>query len=270
MKLLLFLIIVLVIYLIAINIKVVHTSTLPIIDKKELEDRQKIRQMLTTRHIKSCENDEKINEIIKKPKIENFSLVNKQLSASPKYYIPGHKTNLPVGSKLLSMIKSEFLSESYTFNFANLPVTTRYPNSDSMRKDNIYKKYITKSIEEWNDVFNGDHKTKNYLLVKNISLLFIKETENEFVIVSNIKLLYLNKSLHLQTTFYGKINRNDDFINGGFDTWILQLVDIKPIKKAEYNSSINQSNSWSGPFMSMTEQMAYVDKINKMHRDEDQ
>ncbi len=260
MKLLLFLIIILIIYLLAINIKVVHTSTMPIVEKKEVEDRHKIRKMLTNNHIKTFDNYDD-QQTFNYQQIEKFTPI----------IAPDHKNDkLPTAKKLLSMIKSEFLIDSYLFNIANLPVTTRHPSSDSVMKDKKYKKYIEKSIEEWNEILDD-----NYLSIKYISLFFIKETASEFVIMSNNKLLYQNKSLHLQTTFYGTFNKNDDFINGGSDTWTLQLVDIKPITKTDFDSSLNLSKKWIGadsqnygPFMSMAEQMTYVNKINKMHQDE--
>jgi hypothetical protein len=255
------------------NIKVVHSSELPSVEKKEVQNRQKIRSLLTTNHVKSIEPTQ---ATIDQPiQIENFSL----LDDKPNDFLfdsgPVYQSNFPNARKLLSMIKSEFLEERYIFNIANLPVTTRYSNHNSKRLDNKYEKYIKNSISEWNELFNNSDMSNNILSIKKIKLLFIKETENEFVVIGNVQLLYQNKTLHLQITYYGKINKNDDFINDGIDTCSLQLVNIKPISKTEFDNSTHSLNkrnsileSHSGPFISMEEQMAYVNRINKMHQNE--
>lgn len=270
MKLILFLLIIVVIYFIASRIKVVHSDLLSTQEKKELDDRNKIRSMLMYNHIRCANSPQQT-----KP-IENFSHSN-----SNEYSIDSPQPIQKIGiNEVLNMIKFEFLDKQYFFNMSNRPVATRNSNINTKKEDKKYIKHIKNNINEWNQVLplNSDHiKT---MVIKPI---FIKETDNEFVITVNAKLLYLNKTLHLQLTYYGKIEKTDDFLNGGTDTYILQLVNIKPITKFDFSQLITtincsttsdyefiaQGDNNTDPFISMAEQMAYVNKINKIHENEE-
>jgi hypothetical protein len=95
------------------------------------------------------------------------------------------------------------------------------------------------------------------------------ETLNEFVIKLYASLIYRKKSIHFLLTYYGQIDRSDDFLNGSSDVYTLQLIDIKPVPKNDFDIqpvAINQVDD--GPFMTMKEQLTYVDRINQIHLDE--
>ncbi|XWV26461.1 hypothetical protein QJ857_gp0608 [Tupanvirus soda lake] len=264
MKLILFLIIIAVIYFIATNIKVVHSTTFSSDEKKELDERNKVRTLLLSNHIRSTDGQ---NDNYQPKNIESFSQTN-EYQVNDTYY---NETidSLPNATTLLDMIKDEFLDRQYSFNIPNLPVTTRNSNLGTKSKDKKYVLHIKNNIKEWNEVLT-QKSSKKYINVDDVKPLFVKETESEFVITVNIRMYYLKRSLHLQATYYGKIDRNDDFMNDDTDTYILQLVQLKPISKNEFNQNFVAANNYTGPFMTMDEQMAYVNKINKMHENEEE
>lgn len=172
--------------------------------------------------------------------------------------------SLPNASNLIADIKLKYADNQYRFNLANQPVTTRYPNRTTEKKDEKYLKYVKKNIETWNRVYG---KNEKLLSTKQIKLILVMETEREFLIKVNVQLIYLNKTMHLELTYYGQIEKTDDFLNGGNDIYTLQLIEIRPISKDNFCKGTDSSDH--GPFMSMKEQMAYVDKINKLHQEED-
>src|SRR5579872_1066022 len=129
MKLAYFVIIIIVIYIIASQIKVVHIDTLPNNHQKELEDRSKVRSMLINNYVK----DEKPNSKHQFEEDRLIGLLDKY--SSEQFQSTDYKTNyqdlsggipeLPNGSNLMFLIKSEFVDDQYKFNTPNLPVTTR-------------------------------------------------------------------------------------------------------------------------------------------------
>jgi len=139
MKLILFLIIIAVIYFIATRITVVHSTTLSTEEKKELEDRNKVRSLLLTNHIRSV-NDQNNNYQVKN--VENFRQMN-EYQEYDKYYSDKNEAQ-PNATKLLDKIKDEFLDRQYSFNIPNLPVTTRNSNRSTKSKDKKYIKHIKK------------------------------------------------------------------------------------------------------------------------------
>lgn len=266
-KFILFLIIILIIYFIATRIQVIHIDKLPEKEKTDLNNRNKIRTMLLANHIKCYDNQ----------KNENFENIPNRSDASIISNTPNTSTNssnlsdreLPDADELLDIIKSEYVNSKFKFNIANQPVTSRYSNKNTKIADHKYIKYIKNNIKKWNDFF--ENMFKNGLIhVIEIKPIFVKETENEFFIKVNVKLFYQEKTLHLELTYYGQIEKSDDFLNGGNNVYNLQLVEIKPLTKSDYNASIEESNrNKNNPFMTMSEQLLYVDKINKMHREEE-
>ena len=63
MKLILFVIIIFIIYFLATQIKIVHIDTLPAPQKKELDDRTKLREMLLTTYIRCPEKENSTDKI---------------------------------------------------------------------------------------------------------------------------------------------------------------------------------------------------------------
>ena len=275
MKLILFLIIIIIIYFIATQIKVVHINTLPNEQKIELNDRSRIRNMLTSNYIKTSDKTapvprKKSSDITHLPCPDTDRLENVDVSSTLLLPCPhtGRLENgsdslpllLPDATMLLQNIKKYHVNNQYKFNIATLPVTARSPSSSTLHLDKKYIKHITKNINSWNKTLNIPQESINVVKIKPI---FITETSNEFIVKANTDILYLKKHIFLQLTYYGYIERSDDPFNQN-DYYTLQLVDLKPITRQEYMSEHNIHQ----PFMSMAEQMEYVSKINKMHDEE--
>ena len=166
------------------------------------------------------------------------------------YANPETALELPV---VLENIKKEYLNPTYNFNLASLPVTSRSSNNDY--HDKKYISFVRSEVEKWNEMF-----THKRIIVNDIIPLYIAETEDEFLIKANVSISYDKKSMWLQLTYYGKIEQSDTFEKD--NVYILQLTELK---KAN-------DNPWQGnvksPFMPMSEQMKYVDKVKQMHRNE--
>jgi len=174
--------------------------------------------------------------------------------------------------RLIDLVKKQYLDNQYQFNVANRPITTRYFMSPKVAKSNTYRdndylRIIRKDIRGWNGIMG---KNKNIFL-DDLCLISITETDDEFIIKINARIMYLKNTIHLRLTYYGQIIRSDDFLNGGHDEYILQLVDMEPISQREYSCEYHDKskNSTNNDiFMTMDEQMEYVRSVHKMHADE--
>lgn len=298
MKIMVFLIIIAIIYFIALQIKVVHIDTLPDKHRDKLKSRSKIRRMLLVNKLVPCKYDSQSQENIQQENIqqENFQQIGGytdryELPVRVKLDVDNEDTqklcykkdsqqtdrlwikSLPDATNLIELIKNEFMDLGYRFNVANLPVTTRQSNTSTLKLDKKYLKHVRNNIESWNDIFDSYCKgDKKIITIKGIRPIFVMETDHEFIIKVLVKIFYQDRSMHLELTYYGEMDRKDDFDNWGCDSYIIQLVTIRPIVKTEYDQIVGdrnvQESEHSGPFMSMKDQMAYVDHVNKMHREE--
>lgn len=284
MKLIYFIVIVIVIYVVASQIKVIHFEKLPTEQKQEVNNRSKVRSMLMNNYIKEPINGTNLRSTIS-PSAK--FLDNKLIGLSNKYSseqfqstdytrnnqdLTGGSIILPNASNLLFLIKSEYVDDQYKFNIATQPVTTRNSNRTTMIQDKKYLRQIKKDMEGWNELFYKYFQTNQKLLaVRELKPIFVTETTNEFVIKLSASVIYLSRPTHFQLTYYGQIEKSNEFLNnfGPADTYILQLVDIRPIPKNDFDiipAAFNGSDN--GPFMSMQEQMKYVDRVNRMHKND--
>jgi len=288
MKLIYFIVIILVIYFIASQIRVIHIDKLSPEKKTELNNRSKARSMLIQNYIKE-ENVDNAGSISKSgfqfPDNRLVGLTDKY--SSEQFQSTNYKRNfqdltggyieLPNASNLLFLIESEYIDDQYAFgdgqyvfNITNQPVTTRNPNRHTIDQDAKYLKHIKKDIESWNELFYKYFQINDQMIfVRELKPQFIMETTNEFVIQLMASIIYRRKSLHFNMTYYGQIDRADDFLNGMTDVYTLQLINIKPIPKSDFDlvpKPFDRTEE-EGPFISMKDQMKYVDRINRMHRD---
>ena len=212
MKLIIFLIIVVILYFVATQIKVFHVDTLSREQRTELENRSKIRSMLVSNHIKCKESSDEMPLIKNESKKIQFDfpsscsrsiipMTDKSFQSKMEHFVQnlefenGNSTD-KINDKInysatgltsnknintfLKMIKYEYLDTQYKFNIATLPVTSRSPNKNTEILDKKYLRHIKKNIENWNEIF--DHHA---IIVKHIKPIFIQETENEFIIYFN-------------------------------------------------------------------------------------
>lgn len=233
----LFIVIIIIIYLIVSNINIFHVDSLPEKHKNQLKKRVKLRSMLLNNHLKQ--------------------VVNKKSS------------DLPNAPSLIDLIRSEYVDPypQYVFNKPNLPMTTRYPHDKNDPIDQTYIKLIKGDITSWNLLFKKYYSTiKKFILIKNIKLITVQETETEFLLTANVSLTYLSKTLHLNLLYHGENIRSDDFLNGAPPIQhSLQLVRVIPIKKGEYDAEIKFK---SDPFITMADQLSYVQQVNFLHQQE--
>ncbi len=284
MKPIYFLFIVIAIYYIITKINVVHVNTLPFKQKKELRKRSKFRSMIVDNHVR-CDNENestkpaeepvtfKENELLKYTDIYSASGKNTRDYKHDYFDFLSEPIELPGANDLYILLRSEYIDteyirNKYRFNITNQPVTSRYPNKYTISQDKKYLSKIKKDIRSWNNIFRKYYHTDKKLIdILDIKLIFITETDFEFVIQGMIKLSYKNKTMHFRINYYGQINKTDDFLNGGTNTYMLQLYNLQPISKSEFDSKIDAVNlEERTPFMSMEDQMTYVDKINKTHQ----
>lgn len=237
MKLLIFIIILLALYYIATQIKVVHINTLPESQKNELVNKNKIRDMLKTSYIKS--SDDVKDTVVR----EKFSKYIDPI----KYFVNDDTKN---SQDVLDKIKFNFVEKDFIFNVPNLPVTRK--NVDSTK----YIKFIHNEINLWKSL-------DPEIYIRDISPIDMLQTSQEFLIRSNVEISYRENHIYLQTVFYGKIYERDDILTGK-NRYNLRLVSVRKIDNKSYHSKNFNDN----PFLTMEQQMAYVEKINQMHIDE--
>jgi hypothetical protein len=160
------------------------------------------------------------------------------------------------------------VDNQYKFNITNLPVTTRRPDGKINKSDARYLKHIRANINSWNDIFPERYGTNDKLIkIVKFRPIFVMETDNEFFMKVNVMLAYNNKPMYLALTYHGKLFKSGDFEEP--DVYVIQLLTIQPIKKDEFESLVRELDEKYGcpgtPFMTMEQQMAYVNKVNEMH-----
>lgn len=170
-------------------------------------------------------------------------------------------TKFPDITQLLNRIKEKYLNTKYLFNLPNNPSTTRYPANQPSQQDHEYLKYIKKDIKTWNNILNTPI---NIITIKNIHPILVVETSDELLIKVTAELKYLKTIFYLELSYYGLIERTDDFFTNQNNTIHLQLVEINKININQYLQS-KQPVTEEAPFITMSEQMAYVDEINKKY-----
>jgi hypothetical protein len=216
-------------------------DTLPSKDRMEIDKKIHIKSLLGHNYHK-CSN--------------NMSKTNKLFSHKYK------NGNINVND-IIEKIKTKCANSNYQFNLPNLPVTTRYPSSWI---DKRYLEFIRLDINKWNEMLFGSSR-RNYLRLKELHPIMIMETEYDFIIVVIAKIWYSKLMIYLELRYYGKIEESDDFTND--DDYYIQLIDIETLSKSDYKKYIRNINDKTYyPFMTMKEQMAYVDRINRIHRNE--
>lgn len=172
--------------------------------------------------------------------------------------------NLPSTNKLISMIKSAYLDKQFKFNIANQPVTSRQGSMDPY-SDKKYIEYIKKNIANWNEIIPQKTNSNSKIISpKDVKIIFVKETEREFYIKTNTEIIYQKKPIYFELAFYGQIEKSYDFFKDSNDTYIIQLVEMCELK-TKYNDNHSKIIT---PFMSMDEQLAYVNKVHALHKEE--
>lgn len=236
-----FILFLLVIYLIASQIKVYHVSSLPKKQRLELEKRNDARSKLLKNHILVDGDDKK----------EEFKTLPTKNNPFSEY---------PYPLDLVNLIKEEYGTDQYRFNDANLIVSYKYNDNNT-----VYTNRILREMNSWNRLFPKYYDTNKILLIVNgVNVVSIQETEADAVVTAVGSYNYLSRTMHVKMIFYVEILRTDDILTNGQSTYILHLIDIKPVRKEEYDKKIYHAD----PFMTMADQLSYVERINYMHKNE--
>lgn len=285
MKLLYFFLVVLAIYFIATQIYVYHIKSLPKDCQQEFIARQKLKSMINHNHVRvtTTKDRKKICTFLNSSddnqvQVQNRGLVKENFTNTITNNLTKEESELPTARELIDLIKLDYVDfeSQYVFNSVNLPVTTRRQFGKSKR-DKLYLKSIYQYLMGWNILFRKYCSIDNILLnVLKIRPIFAMETDTEFILQVNVSLFYLNRTLHLELVFNGEIQRSDDIINEPVDQCFLQLDRIKLIPKQEFDTKIFEDVKDNitdgildgGQFVSMDEQLKYVQKINRMHENE--
>jgi len=289
MRLIYFSLVVIAIYFISSLVNVVHINTLPPQQQEELNQRLKFRSDYLSSHLKDKtgqkEEDSHAQQTPQSLDFEQnvwirnndlYSATQKNSRDYKRDYFDLEKLDmkLPTGNELFILLRSEYIDSTqdqanYRFNLINLPVTTRIPTASTASLDRKYEKLLRKDILQWNNVFPIYYKLNKELIdLKGFKLTYVAETETEFVLDAVIKLTYMKKPMCFKVHYYGRLERGADFLNGERESYILKLVRLQPITTAEYNEQVSPKDRPDGdigPFMSMRDQMAYVDQYNKSH-----
>lgn len=246
MQLLFIILVFILIIFLLYSINVVHITALDPVDRVEIENRDKVRNMLLNKHVKTGSTDQTntktnaTNNII-----ESFNNIKSSHKSNDSQYI----------KKQLSKIKSQYLNHDYKFNISNIPVRHLYHDMLSKSMLAKYTSAIHNSINNLNTKFN----------VAETKLLYIQETDMEFIINALVKLSYKSYNIYIKLSYYGFTNDSTT----ADPTYHLQLISFDIISEREFNSPKN-NRSLDTVFMTMDQQLAYVEKINNMHANEGQ
>lgn len=276
-----FLLIIVAIYFLSSFVNVVHISTLPSTQQEELKQRSKFRSEYLSSHLK----EEKPNPPSTFDFEENVWIKNNDLYAATQKNSRDYKRDyfdlekldmkLPTGNELYILLKSEYIDSTldqanYRFNLVNLPVNTRIPTASTVSLDKPYEKLIRKDIMQWNNIFPIYYKIdKNLIKLGGLKLTYVADTDSEFIVDAYVKLIYMDRPLCFKVHYYGRKERGADFLNGERNSFMIKLIRLQPILTSEYNDQVAPSGRTDGdigPFMSMRDNMAYVDEYNKSHK----
>jgi hypothetical protein len=231
------------------------------------------------KHHESLVNDksnssEKFNDIPISTPVEEIKSISK-LKSKPKLTSKPNvkmqlQRQLPTANEILIKIEEDFLNPEYVFNVASLPVETLYPNKDDDYFAGSYAYFVQRNVKSWNEIFPRYFGINSLNLIQyaEIRPIYIIKTIKDFVFKTNVGVIYDNKLLVFQVTYYGSVEPTQDPFRE--DTvYSFQMIDIRyvptmvtlpgEVKDSMYRYSIPTT---------MSEQLDYVGKINQMHCEE--
>lgn len=180
--------------------------------------------------------------------------------------------SLPNSDNLRYLIRSEYIDQDYPFRFnaANKPVMIKTPGKLD-QKDKKYMKQIEDYIDEWNNIFRKYYACKSRLLrLTGLKLISIQETDYDFLIHVMVKMIYQGSPVYWQLEFYGTAIMNYQFINDPDNPkdFMISLTDIKPITAHQYSEDQPPVNWRNGKITFPGEQIDYAKEIYDISRKE--
>uniref|UniRef100_A0A6G6AB20 Uncharacterized protein n=1 Tax=Borely moumouvirus TaxID=2712067 RepID=A0A6G6AB20_9VIRU len=220
---------------------------------------------------------EKFKETNKNISDNNVETKKKELNiASPnfnqKYYYHAKKyINPNISSKRIKisdLVKS--INNNYScdiiFNPANNPIIQISDNFNDIFK-NVYKKF-KKDINFWNHKLLKSHFKTKIDIIDAIPYQ-INQTNDEFVIeiILHAKIQY--QDTFLKIIYHGSVNKDLDFFSNDLSNkYFIQFMELSLLTGEIYQNLSQNIKLNENPFMTINEQMEYVNKINKLHQEE--
>nr|AEX62895.1 hypothetical protein mv_R690 [Moumouvirus Monve] len=210
--------------------------------------------------------DTNFYEKFKETKINSPDIYqNKKIYHTKKYIQPNISSNRIKISKLVEIINKKYMRD-IIFNPANNAIIQTQDNYYDIFK-NVSKK-LKRDVDSWNSqLIKSLFKTKIEII--DMMPCLITQTSDEFImeILVYAKIQYQN--IYLKMVYYGSRNKNIDFFdNNTSNKYIIQFMKILLLTKETYQFFMENIEINKNPFMTMDEQMEYVNKINELHREE--
>ncbi|AZL89441.1 hypothetical protein QKC54_gp0384 [Megavirus baoshan] len=151
------------------------------------------------------------------------------------------------------------------FNMANNPVIGQIDKNLSSYFSQIVTRKLKNDINQWNhELFHNQNK----IILSETVILNLKATTDEFIVELLSHFFIEKQDYYVELCYYGKKNSDIDFFSNNNNIYIISMCNIEMSDNDTYLEAINKNNTESNVFMTMSEQMKYVNKINIMHREE--
>ncbi|QGR53870.1 hypothetical protein [Moumouvirus maliensis] len=208
------------------------------------------------------------NNVEIKTKESNIALsnFNQKYNFYVKKYINPYTSSKRI--KISDLVKS--INNNYScdiiFNPANNPIIQISDNINDIFK-NVSKK-LKKDINFWNHKLLRSHFKTRIDIIDAIPYQ-INQTNDEFIIeiIIHTKLQY--QDTFLKIIYHGSINKDLDFFSNDLSNkYIIQFMELSLLTKEIYQNLSQNIKLDENPFMTINEQMEYVNKINKLHQEE--
>jgi hypothetical protein len=265
MKFIFFVIVVIILYFIASLIVV----------KKSPVELQTTKRKVEYEHYQTDNNDANNDLLlVQRPpnkahtRFQPMKRSNKSKNLLP-VVIPATQPFIPSPNEILIKIETDFLEPQFMFNIASLPVETLYPNKNDDYFKESYGLFVQRNVARWNEIFPKyfSIKPKVYIHYANIKPIYIIKTIKDFVLKTNVGVIYNGELLTLQLTYYGTIEPPRDPFRE--DTvYSFQMTEIRYVSNIESVPTGIYSSLHRDIPTTMNDQLEYVNKINRMHCDE--
>ncbi|AVL94728.1 hypothetical protein ma342 [Moumouvirus australiensis] len=215
------------------------------------------------------ETNKKICDNYVSTKIKESNIVsnfNQKFNYNVKKYINPNTSSKRI--KISDLVKS--INNNYScdiiFNPANNPIIQTSDNFNDILKG--VSKRLKKDINFWNYKLLKFHfKTKINIL--DMIPYKINQTSNEFIMEIIIYTKIQCQDSFFKIIYYGSINKDLNFFSNDLSNkYIIQFVELSLLTKEMYQNMSQNIKLNENPFMTMNEQMEYVNKINKLHQEE--
>lgn len=202
---------------------------------------------------------------IKEPKITSLNFNQKYNHNIKKYIDPNLSSKRIKISDLVKFINNNY-SCDIIFNPANNPIIQISDNLNDIFKN------VTKRLKK--DIIFWNHKLLKSYFRTSIDIIDmipyqINQTNDEFIIEIIIHTKIQYQETFLKIIYHGSINKDINFFSNDLSNkYIFQFLKLSLLTKEMYQNFSQNIKLNENPFMTLNEQMEYVNKINKLHQEE--